>query len=196
MKQFCLGVIVAIGLTVPAFGQGVDPLIGRQSAEPSMEEIYIVRSVRESRILASTEFCRTGLDNPVLEDQFTMRSVATNASDGRVLDATKTIGSVRFCQEQTAKPFVSVSYGEFSLGQLTFKARGDCSRIKADFPEPGLSPYSCVFDLSGLPSEYVGGQLTTNTMSSAVKFIGPETDPPGYIQNSIATIRLWKKRVQ
>jgi hypothetical protein len=28
MKQLCLGTIVAIGLTLPAFGQGVDPLIG------------------------------------------------------------------------------------------------------------------------------------------------------------------------
>jgi hypothetical protein len=28
MKQFCLGTIVAIGLALPAFGQGVDPLIG------------------------------------------------------------------------------------------------------------------------------------------------------------------------
>jgi hypothetical protein len=28
MKQLCLGIIVAIGLTLPAFGQGVDPLVG------------------------------------------------------------------------------------------------------------------------------------------------------------------------
>jgi hypothetical protein len=28
MKQFCLGIIVAVGLTLPAFGQGVDPYIG------------------------------------------------------------------------------------------------------------------------------------------------------------------------
>jgi hypothetical protein len=28
MKQSCLGIIVAIGLTLAAFGQGVDPLIG------------------------------------------------------------------------------------------------------------------------------------------------------------------------
>jgi len=28
MKQLGLGIIVAIGLTLPAFGQGVDPLIG------------------------------------------------------------------------------------------------------------------------------------------------------------------------
>jgi hypothetical protein len=28
MKQLCLGVVVAAGLTLPAFGQGVDPYIG------------------------------------------------------------------------------------------------------------------------------------------------------------------------
>jgi hypothetical protein len=28
MKRLCLGVVVAAGLTLPAFGQGVDPLIG------------------------------------------------------------------------------------------------------------------------------------------------------------------------
>jgi hypothetical protein len=28
MNQFCLGIIVAIGLTLPAFGQGVDPILG------------------------------------------------------------------------------------------------------------------------------------------------------------------------
>jgi hypothetical protein len=28
MKQLCLGIAIAIGLTLPAFGQGVDPLIG------------------------------------------------------------------------------------------------------------------------------------------------------------------------
>jgi hypothetical protein len=28
MKRFCLGIIVAIGVTLPAFGQGADPVIG------------------------------------------------------------------------------------------------------------------------------------------------------------------------
>jgi hypothetical protein len=28
MKQICLGVVIAAGLTLPALGQGVDPLIG------------------------------------------------------------------------------------------------------------------------------------------------------------------------
>jgi hypothetical protein len=28
MKQSCLSIIIAVGMTLPAFGQGVDPLIG------------------------------------------------------------------------------------------------------------------------------------------------------------------------
>ena len=46
MKQFCLGIIVAIGLTLPAFGQGVDPLIGtwKFNPEKSMSNIPMVKS--------------------------------------------------------------------------------------------------------------------------------------------------------
>ena len=38
MKQFCVGIVVALGLTLPAFGQGVDPLIGtwKMNVEKSM----------------------------------------------------------------------------------------------------------------------------------------------------------------
>ena len=34
MKQFCLGVVVAAGLTLPVFGQGVDPLLGTWKFNP------------------------------------------------------------------------------------------------------------------------------------------------------------------
>jgi hypothetical protein len=47
--------------------------------------------------------------------------------------------------------------------------------------------------LRGLLAPYVGGVLTTNTITSKAGF-GGETDPPGYTQASIATIRLWKAR--
>jgi len=64
---------------------------------------------------------------------------------------------------------------------------------KPDFPEQGTGSTSCFLHLSGLPSQYVGGLLTTNTMWS-LKGQGMETDPLGYTQASIATIRLWRKR--
>ena len=50
----------------------------------------------------------------------------------------------------------------------------------------------CFLDLH-ISGGYIGGQLTTNTMRSR-QLIGVITDPPGYTQNSIATIRLWKRR--
>jgi hypothetical protein len=171
-----------------------------QATEPpvasDVEEIYIARSVREARMMP-TEFCakaRTGVDNATVEDQLTFRSLATRTSDGRVLDTNlKTIGSVHACQGPTANPAISQFYGDFVLERIAFKGFGECHRAKSDFPERGVTVFSCVFDLSGLPGEYIGGLLTTNTISS-LKILGTETEPSGYTQASIATIRLWKKR--
>jgi len=39
----------------------------------------------------------------------------------------------------------------------------------------------------------IGGLLTTNTITSSAAF-GGDTDPPGYTQASIATLRLWKSK--
>jgi hypothetical protein len=171
-----------------------------QATEPAaVEEIYIARSVREAR-MPPTEFCakaRTGVDRPNAEDQFTFRSVATRTSDGRVTDTkVETIGSAHACGGPTANPAISQFYGEFFLGGIAFKAIGECHLAKADFPERGLNVSSCTMDVSDLPGDYIGGQVTTNTFFNYINLIGTETVPPGYTQSSIATIRLWKKRVQ
>jgi len=104
----------------------------------------------------------------------------------------KTVGSMHFCRHRTT-PDSFTWYGESALGNTSFKGVGECHGAKADFPEQGIRTVSCFLRLSGLPTEYVGGLLTTNTMWS-LKGQGMETDPPGYTQNSIATIRLWRKR--
>ena len=161
-----------------------------------VEEIYIARSVRESR-KPPTEFCaqtRTGFSNSFTEDQYTLRSINTRGSDGRVVDTNvKMIGSIHVCFGQTADPALLTFYGEILLGSTAFKGTGECRRVKSDFPEPGVNVLRCFLDLSGLPGQYIGGQLTTNSMTSLNPF-GLETDPRGYTQSSIATIRLWKKR--
>jgi hypothetical protein len=66
-------------------------------------------------------------------------------------------------------------------------------QARQDFPEQGLRLFRCFLDLSGLPEQYVGGHLTTNTVGSKQN-IGAVSEPPGYVQPSIATVRLWKKR--
>jgi hypothetical protein len=79
------------------------------------------------------------------------------------------------------------------LGAIAFRGRGECLALGIDVPEAGLFPVRCQLLLSDLPAPYVGGLLTTNTITSKAPF-GGETDPSGYTQASIATIRLWKTR--
>jgi hypothetical protein len=147
--------------------------------------------------MTPTEFCakaRTGVNDPTAEDQYALRSVATRTADGRIVDAdAKTVGSIHACFGRTATPGLSQFYGDVVLGETVFKGLGECQLTKADFPERGLNVFRCFLELSGLPGDYVGGQLTANTMNSR-KFTGTESDPAGYVQPSIATIRLWKKR--
>ena len=79
------------------------------------------------------------------------------------------------------------------MGAITFRGSGECLALMTDLPEAGLFPVRCQLVLSGLPAPFVGGLLTTNTMTSMAPF-GGDTEPPGYAQASIATIRLWRAR--
>ena len=167
-----------------------------QGPDGRVEDIYIARSMRESRA-APSEFCgeaKTGLQGILVEDQYTFRSTTTRASDGMMIDANvETIGRLHACFGATPDPAVFSFYSEGVLGAVAFVGRGECRTVKRDYPEPGLAFQRCFLELGGLPDEYVGGQLTTNTIISR-NVLGDKTDPPGYTQPSIATIRLWKRR--
>jgi hypothetical protein len=170
----------------------------RLAAPTQLEEIYIARSVPETRTVATT-FCaqeRSGFSGATVEAQYTLQSTATQTSDGRMIDTNvKAIGSIHICLGPTSDPAIRNYYGDISLGHTEFKGIGECHRQKADFPENGLTAQNCFLNLSGLPNPYIGGLLTTNSMNS-VKSVGMETDPSGYTQTSIATIRLWRKRAE
>ena len=169
---------------------------GAVDAGGAVEDIYVVRSLRLSRIPA-TSFCatsRTGFPEMSTEDQYNFQSVKTKTSDGTVSDANvETVGTLHACFGATPDPTRFSFYAEGALGGTPFTGRGDCLMARQDFPEPGLRLFRCFLDLSGLPEAYVGGHLTTNTVASK-QSIGDVSDPPGYVQPSIATIRLWKKR--
>jgi hypothetical protein len=102
-------------------------------------------------------------------------------------------GTLHACFGPTADPQIVSFYAEGEVGSVPLVGRGQCRTIKRDFPEPGILASTCHLDLTGLPSSYVGGQLTTNTLNSRI-ILGPNSDPPGYTQPSIATVRLWKAR--
>ena len=120
--------------------------------------------------------------------------MATRVNDGMIVDANvKKIGHLHVCFGSTPDPATLNFYAEGVLASVSLKGTGECRTAKQDYPESGISIHRCFLELHDLPKEYVGGQLTTNTVASR-NTIGDKPDPPGYTQMSIATIRLWKRR--
>jgi hypothetical protein len=163
----------------------------------TVEDIYILRSVREVRTQPAPEACaaaRTKLSDPAWEDQYTFRSVTTEPASGRVSEAEATkVGTIRACFGKTADAEVLDLYGEAVINGIAAKAAGKCRTAKRDFPEKGVNLFGCLFELYDLPEGYAGGQLTTNSVSTS-KLYGTVSELPGYAQVSIATVRLWRKR--
>jgi hypothetical protein len=166
------------------------------SAGAAVEEIVILRSIRLSRITA-TDFCapsRTGFSPAYAEDRYDFKAVATDAASGKVTNANGMhAGTLHACFSPTSTSMIQSFYAEGEVGGVRLVGRGQCRTTKRDFPEAGISLFTCQLDLTGLPPAYVGGQLTTNTVGSR-NVLGERTDPPGYTQPSIATVRLWKRR--
>jgi len=176
-----------------ALGMAVASL-GAQSPADSVESIYLARSWRTSRV-PPTPFCSqayAGFPDATVEDHYSFRSVAV-AADGRVTDAdVQEIGRLHACFAQLpAGRFNFFAQGVF--GTVPFTGRGECETLGTDVPEPGLLSQRCYLRLDQLPPGYLGGLLTTNTINSR-NLLGGVSDPPGYTQPSIATIRLWRSR--
>jgi hypothetical protein len=163
-----------------------------------LEEIYVLRSIREPREPVAN-YCsadRTGFD-PFPADAerfFSFWSVQLEAGSSRVVQPKDTrTAELRACFGPTGEPARQKFHAEIKLGSNSFRGDGECSAVKVNFPQAGLFPVHCWLVLSGLPAPYVGGLLTTNTMTSKAAY-GGESDPPGYTQASMATIRLWKSK--
>src|SRR5215204_1328288 len=169
-----------------------------QSSAPSrsVEDIYVVRSLRLSRTAPGT-YCaerRTGFSTATLEDRYDFKAVTTRAADGRVTSASgPTVGHLHACFGPTSDSLVERFYAEGDVNGVRLTGRGECRTEGRESPEPGITPWRCYLDLTGLPAGFVGGQLTTNTVVSR-SALGAVSDPTGYTQPSIATVRLWRKR--
>lgn len=168
------------------------------AAAAELEDIYILRSIREQH-QPSDGWCssaKTGFE-PLPKDAerlYSFWSVQVQPEDGKVVQTKeKRVAELRGCFGATGEPPRQNFYAEVQIGSISFRGNGECLALKIDFPATGLFPVRCQLVLSGLPAPYVGGVLTTNTMTSQAAF-GGDTNPPGYTQASIATIRLWKFR--
>ena len=164
----------------------------------SREDLYIVRSLREERTPKST-WCtsdRAGFapfnSEFLIDDRFAMWSMEVQPRDGRITGSKATkVGELRTCIGLTGDPALYNFYAEGQIASLSITGRGDCRLLRPDYPERGIAALRCYLDLRGLSSPYIGGMLTTSTLSSRSVLSG-ESDPPGYLQTSLATIRLWR----
>lgn len=100
----------------------------------SVEDIYIVRSVREYRSFASA-FCaqeKTGFSAEAgAQDKFTFHSTSTRGSDGLMTNSkVQRVGSLHACFGTTADALVYKFYGDGVIGATTFKGRGECVWVK------------------------------------------------------------------
>jgi hypothetical protein len=162
-----------------------------------LEEIYVLRSIREPHD-RTVDWCsksKTGFE-PFPNDGervFSFWSIETQP-DGKISSARNArVGDLHACFGATGDPARQRFYAEIKMNSISFRGRGECLALQINFPEANLFPVRCHLLLSDLPATYVGGLLTTNTLTSKAAF-GGRTDPEGYTQASIATIRLWKKR--
>jgi hypothetical protein len=187
-----LAIAASISGSSPTYSQAPNSSGSLNANTP--EEIFVARSLRLTRI-KPTDYCKRAGDDfdPTAEDTYHFLSIAVRDSDGRVTQTNvKQIGELRACYGRTSTPGTSKFFAEGKLAEVTFKGVGDCILMKAIAPQESIPPYRCYLELSELPSSYVGGLLTTNTVNSK-KMTGEITDPPGYTMPSIATIRLWRK---
>jgi sugar lactone lactonase YvrE len=178
------------------------PVIGWMAKSEAMadagrEDIYILRSIREPHSPATDECAasKTGF-NPFPTDAerfFSFWSVDARGEDGKVLDARRSrVAELRGCFGPTQDRARQNFYAEIQLGEISFRGAGECLALMLDVPQTGLFPVRCHLILSGLPAPFVGGLLTTNTLTSGARF-GGDTEPSGYTQASIATLRLWRQ---
>ena len=179
----------------PKYSHALPGQLSAKHGESEVEEIYIVRSLRVDRSEPGT-FCNTGKTGFVAEvqDRFVFKAVLTRASDGKVIDArTQDAGALQACFGDLPDGNDTNFYAEALIAGISVTGKGRCTDIVEDFPESGITSVRCFLALSNLPKPYIGGVLTTNSIVSR-KALGDKSDPPGYTQPSIATIRLWRKR--
>jgi hypothetical protein len=169
---------------------------GAASSDVSREDIYVLRSIREPHATdgAWCDAGRTGFA-PMPTDAeryFSFWSIDAQPDSGRITDtSSRRVAELHACFGATTDRTRQNFHAEVRHGGTSFQGRGECVMLLADVPEPGMYAVRCHLVLSGLSAPYRAGLLTTSTLTSRAPF-GGDTDPPGYTQASIATIRLWR----
>ena len=202
-------VVVALAALLPTSAASASGRAAAGEAQPGsdVEEVFSYLAVRSNRI--------PGASDPACNDAgFAVRNrndsdlrALTVTRDGRVESTTQTIGSAVSCFSLRSEAGVIQFFARLTIGGTSAVGRGECVQRYTDYPEPRVGVQECWLKLEQLPDGYVGGFMTVNAVATRMADAtaasacaggpcgrGIESDPPGYVLPSIATVRLWKKR--
>lgn len=198
MNGQALAIVAAVGLGGTSSACNAPVHSAASQAVASLEEIYVLRSIAE-RAEPIADACsaeKIGFEpfRTAGERFFSFWSMRTDPANGHVVEPQdQRTAQLRGCFGPGEEPARQRFHARIELGSSSFRGDGECRAVQIDFPQAGLFPVHCWLVLSELPAPYVGGLLTTNTLKTKSAF-GGVSDPPGYTQASIATIRLWKSK--
>lgn len=118
--------------------------------------------------------------------------VDTDTRSGKAVNAKPSrVGELPGCLGSTSDPVTDDFSVESTFNGLSFTGLGDCRVLKADGPGRGIASWRRTLHRTGLPAPYTGGLPVSNTLARQAPN-GPQTQPPGHTQSSIATVRPWR----
>jgi len=172
-------------LCVALFGPHFSLHAQSRETPSAVEEIYLFRSVRERTTEGQTDFCKAAPFPTTVENYYSLWSISGNEATGQVTNAKgQRIGDLHNCV--AVKP--DGTQEVFAVGAINgvaFKGVGD-QRFAQQTPV--VRSLVNRFLLEGLPSPYVAGVLSSNTVRLT------PADSQGYVVSSVAVVRLWKRQ--
>jgi hypothetical protein len=189
--------LIMIASLAGALAAGADSPEGayREEVRAGVEEIYVFRTTRTDQQRGATPVCAAASFPSVSEDVYSLWSMELRASDSRVVNThRKSVGEFHACLGQLAQDKPLDMYATGSVARIPWVGAGQCVITQAQPPARTVLALNCQINLSGLPDEYAGGMLTSNTLAPLLgREKGPTAHVPGYLSTSVVTVRLWKK---
>jgi hypothetical protein len=163
----------------------------REEVSAGLEEIYVTRTTRTQYIQGATPACSVAPFSTTSEQHYDTWSLQVRASDARIVRThDRRVGEFMACFGPVSPGGTFPAYAHGAAGSLIYSAVGDCRFMRSKPPAPGLLVLACTLDLSELPSEYIGGYMTTSSLAPS-----GGVHVRGYLSTSVITMRLWKKPV-
>lgn len=173
------------------------------------EDVFVYRVVRVTRASVGSECAGAGF-RVSGQGNYEFTALSVRDTSGEVtFEVKQKVGESLGCfgprSDSAPMPF----YSRLNINGIKAVGRGECATRYEDFPEPHVIIQDCWLKLENLSAGYVGGFVTMNSLATtggapntaAARDCtggpcgrGYESNPPGYFQTSVATMRVWRQR--